>query len=504
MPRKCCFEGCYKSPSFNFEGEKIPIYCVSHSKNGMVDVFSKFCAEEGCRIHPSFNYPHLGTKIGKYCSSHKLPGMVDVRSRRCQHDGCSTFPTFNYPGERPGLYCAKHRLADMGDVRQYFVTSCRHEGCDDVPCYNFPEKKGLLFCELHKSEGMVYKVKTCEFEGCTRKPTFNFDDYPTPILCADHRLVGMTYVSKRTQTCEHEGCRIFPSFNYEGVKGKRFCAAHKLPGMVEGKRRICEAEGCTLHPSFNFPGETRRRFCATHRETDMVSVGRRSDRGRRNRRKEGQQGGSDEAASRSNAEALCLTLDQITASFMSSSQREALPEKGIHSDGPRGGGLVEAGASIDETVTGQKRRVSQMEMKIGVEELMRRPAVPTMLSDSIFVQLPVVPSALMPTSSTPLLYPPPVPISRSTDTLLGAASPARIPPPEAITEGLVEKDIAPPPAPVATTELPAPEATGPPDPDTTELPASTLLYSQGVVIAKVVDTGDTSERCVDVEDAVAV
>lgn len=52
MTRKCL--ECGKIPSFNYQGEKIGIYCNDHKKDGMVDVKNKKCIK--CGKIPSFNY----------------------------------------------------------------------------------------------------------------------------------------------------------------------------------------------------------------------------------------------------------------------------------------------------------------------------------------------------------------------------------------------------------------------------------------------------------------
>ena len=60
-------------PSYNFAGEK-RLYCSKHKKDGMVDVYSRKCEEEGCQKQPSYNDP--GNKHKRFCNAHKLDGMV--------------------------------------------------------------------------------------------------------------------------------------------------------------------------------------------------------------------------------------------------------------------------------------------------------------------------------------------------------------------------------------------------------------------------------------------
>ena len=49
----CKENGCKIKPVFNKEGEKNGLYCVTHKKDGMVNVKSKTCLE--CKNIPFFN-----------------------------------------------------------------------------------------------------------------------------------------------------------------------------------------------------------------------------------------------------------------------------------------------------------------------------------------------------------------------------------------------------------------------------------------------------------------
>ena len=98
-----CAGGVSAHPSFNVPAETRPRFCKAHKTEGMVDVVSKRCAQEGCSAIPSFNVP--GEKP-RFCNAHKTEGMVDVKHKRCDQDGCSAQPSFNV-GARPGLAFAR-------------------------------------------------------------------------------------------------------------------------------------------------------------------------------------------------------------------------------------------------------------------------------------------------------------------------------------------------------------------------------------------------------------
>ncbi len=46
MSKSCIHEGCLKIPSFNFQNNKIRLYCNDHKKENMINVKNKTCIEE--------------------------------------------------------------------------------------------------------------------------------------------------------------------------------------------------------------------------------------------------------------------------------------------------------------------------------------------------------------------------------------------------------------------------------------------------------------------------
>lgn len=97
--KTCKTELCMKSPCFNFEGEKIGLYCTTHKLQNMIDItHRKLCNEPGCKTRPSYNTE--GEKEAKYCVKHKQPDMIDVLLISCKEYGCKISSRFNYEGEK--------------------------------------------------------------------------------------------------------------------------------------------------------------------------------------------------------------------------------------------------------------------------------------------------------------------------------------------------------------------------------------------------------------------
>lgn len=67
------------------------MYCSLHKKNDMINIFSKRCFYEGCKISPIYNYE--GENQGIYCVSHKKEGMIDVKDKKCNNAWCYTRPS---------------------------------------------------------------------------------------------------------------------------------------------------------------------------------------------------------------------------------------------------------------------------------------------------------------------------------------------------------------------------------------------------------------------------
>ena len=59
----------------------------------MVNIIDKKCKYKGCKTIPRYNFE--GNKIGIFCSVHKEGGMVDVKHKTCIHNGCKILSVYN-------------------------------------------------------------------------------------------------------------------------------------------------------------------------------------------------------------------------------------------------------------------------------------------------------------------------------------------------------------------------------------------------------------------------
>lgn len=243
----CIYGGCKINGSYNTDGQKKGLYCLTHKLDGMVNVKRPSCIHEGCKKQPFYNY--RGEKR-LYCSIHKLDGMVNVVSPTCIHEGCTKQPVFNNAGETKILYCALHKLDGMVDVKN---PTCNHEGCKVKPIYNTEGEKKALYCASHKIEGMINVISpTCIHEGCRTIPYYNFANQKQALYCVSHKLNGM--VDVKHCTCIYDGCHTRASYNMEGETRALYCSSHKLNGMVDIKNPICKTVMCYTRVKDKYDG----------------------------------------------------------------------------------------------------------------------------------------------------------------------------------------------------------------------------------------------------------
>jgi hypothetical protein len=213
---KRCME-CDVSPSFNLKGEKNPLYCVNHKKEGMVDVISKTCLEIGCNKQPCYN--NSGETKPLYCNQHKINGMVDVKNKTCIENGCNKQPTHNNQCELKGLYCGEHKKTGM-----VYITKKTCVECKTIPVYNVKGEKKGLYCKTHKKDGMIdVHSKSCL--NCDTRATFNTEGETTPLYCVSHKKEGM--VDIKSKTCKTELCFKQVKEKYDGYC--LFCYMNLFP-----------------------------------------------------------------------------------------------------------------------------------------------------------------------------------------------------------------------------------------------------------------------------------
>jgi hypothetical protein len=234
----CIHEGCKTQPCYNIEGETKALYCLTHKKDGMVDVKHKNCNEEGCKTRPTYNVE--GQTKAIYCSTHKKDEMVNVISKTCNEEGCKIQPNYNVEGQTKALYCSTHKKDGMVNVKS---KTCKEEGCKTQPNYNVEGETKALYCSTHKKDGMVNVIsKTCNEEGCKIQPNYNVEGQTKALYCLTHKKDGM--VNVKDKTCNEEGCKTQPTYNVEGETKALYCSTHKKDGMVNVKDKTCKTYLC--------------------------------------------------------------------------------------------------------------------------------------------------------------------------------------------------------------------------------------------------------------------
>ena len=251
---------------FNFQGEKIGVFCAKHREPNMVDIKHKTCKEVNCSKRPTYNFKGEITAI--FCNQHREPNMVDIKHKTCQKDDCPKRPTYNFEGEMKPIFCKDHRAVDMIDVEN---KKCQADKCLKRPNFNTKGSKTPKFCSDHKEPGMVdVKNKKCQEDGCEIQPTFNIIGSKTPKFCSEHKKVDM--INVRDKFCIADGCSKIPSFNIRGSKTAKFCKEHKESDMVDITHKRCQEDGCQTQPTFNMKGSIEAKFCRIHKKDGMIDV----------------------------------------------------------------------------------------------------------------------------------------------------------------------------------------------------------------------------------------
>jgi hypothetical protein len=113
--KRCQYDGCMITPSYNYEDKSGAIYCTQHKLPNMIDIKNKKCVNEGCMKQPAYNYD--GQNKPLYCKKHKLANMIDIKSKRCQNSWCYTQATYKYEGYC--AYCYMHMFPDKPVSKNY-------------------------------------------------------------------------------------------------------------------------------------------------------------------------------------------------------------------------------------------------------------------------------------------------------------------------------------------------------------------------------------------------
>ncbi len=110
QPIRC--ELCNTRPAFNYPGEALARFCNVHMHDGMVELFNPppMCEHGDCEQPPMFG---LVGALPLFCLAHKEDEMVNLVSKQCEYADCFCRATHGLPGSAIARFCAKHTYADM-------------------------------------------------------------------------------------------------------------------------------------------------------------------------------------------------------------------------------------------------------------------------------------------------------------------------------------------------------------------------------------------------------
>jgi hypothetical protein len=119
------------------------------------------CIVKNCFNLSGYNYNN--NKIPIFCKTHKLPSMVYINRKKCIFDNCKSLPHFNYSNESIGLYCSKHKLDGMINVKN--ITKIKL--CKNGLCYNDAKLFFNFYCkncyiQLFPNSNISIDYKTIE------------------------------------------------------------------------------------------------------------------------------------------------------------------------------------------------------------------------------------------------------------------------------------------------------------------------------------------------------
>jgi hypothetical protein len=241
VSKLCQEDNCNKFSSFNYCGE-IKKYSSLHKKPNMIEISGKKCIYEGCNVSPSFNFKNDNKPL--YCNLHKLDDMINIKNKKCVYEGCEKNPNYNYENEETPLYCVNHKLDKMIDVKHKY---CAYINCKIRPSYNYEKETTPLYCVSHKLTDMIdiLNIK-CSYINCKIRPSYNYENEKTPLYCVKHKLDNMIDILNKNKRCNYEDCITNPSFNYENEKTPLYCVKHKLDNMIDilNKNKKCKGNLC--------------------------------------------------------------------------------------------------------------------------------------------------------------------------------------------------------------------------------------------------------------------
>lgn len=148
VEQKYCKECNIKTAIYGYEnGEKE--YCGDHYLTGMINLKHNVCH---CGKIATFNFP--GEKKPLYCKKDSEYGMIDITAIRCD---CGTTAGFGFPGNQP-TKCSKDKLPGMIYEPTKKCTEKLEDGkpCKEIAIYG---TNRALHCEKHKEPNEYNKIE---------------------------------------------------------------------------------------------------------------------------------------------------------------------------------------------------------------------------------------------------------------------------------------------------------------------------------------------------------
>ena len=123
-------------------------YCRQHSKEGMIDIYNRRCAQSECNKRPSYGV--IGTGKMEYCAQHAREGMADVRSGKCAQTTCNVRASYGVAGTRKAEYCRRHANDGMVGVPK---KRCTLKNCNEWASLAMAGSRMVYKCGRHLSNG---------------------------------------------------------------------------------------------------------------------------------------------------------------------------------------------------------------------------------------------------------------------------------------------------------------------------------------------------------------
>jgi hypothetical protein len=115
----------------------------------MVDIknINKICAENNCGKRGTYKYLINDTEI--FCTSHKKPNMINIYSKKCQHMKCKDDALYGLPNKKP-QYCSQHKQPNM--INLILENKCSVPECDEDHEFIIDNIK---YCMMHCTDTQV-------------------------------------------------------------------------------------------------------------------------------------------------------------------------------------------------------------------------------------------------------------------------------------------------------------------------------------------------------------